>query len=333
MKAMIMAAGVGSRLMPLTMNIPKPMVPMGNRPLMENIVRLLKIHGFEQIIANLHYHARVISDHFGDGSSFGVELKYSVEDELLGTAGGVKNCEWFLDDTFVIASGDALTDVDLTKLMAAHRKNGALATIALKEVDEVEHFGVVVTDDNGRIKRFQEKPRASEALSHNANTGIYIFEPEIFKYIPARQFYDFGKQVFPHLVKAEAPFYGVPIDDYWCDVGNIDTYRQAHEDIVMGRVRVLTSGQLQHGLDNKAHLLMGEGTTLGDNVKCSGIVVLGAGCKIGDNAVINNAVIWDNSVVGAGSNINEAVIGADCVISSAVTITADSVIASGCKIN
>lgn len=330
MKAMIMAAGVGSRLMPLTMNIPKPMVPMANRPLMEDIVKLLKIHGFEQLIANLHYHAKVICGYFDDGSAFGVEMNYSLEEELMGTAGGVKNCEWFLDDTFVIVSGDALTDVDLSALLAAHRKNGALATIALKEVEEVEHFGIVVTDENDRINRFQEKPRKNEALSHCANTGIYIFEPEIFKHIPARQFYDFGKQVFPHLVKIGAPFYGVPVDDYWCDVGNIDTYRQAHEDIVLGEVKAIQSGELLLTSDEGAHVLVGEGTCIGKNVKWNGTVVIGSGCVIEDNAVISSSVIWNNSVVGQGAAIHEAVIGSNCTIGNSVKIQSGSVIASDC---
>jgi len=168
LKAMIMAAGVGSRLMPLTLDIPKPMVPMANRPLMEIIVDLLAEHGISEMIANLHYHADAIEDYFGDGKRFGVSMSYSPEKELMGTAGGVKLCEWFLDDTFIIVSGDALTDIDLSALVAEHRAQGALATIALKEVREVEQFGVVVCDEKGRIERFQEKPRPEEALSNLA---------------------------------------------------------------------------------------------------------------------------------------------------------------------
>ena len=244
MKAMIMAAGVGSRLMPLTTEIPKPMVPMANIPLMESTVKLLHRHGFNDLICNLHYHARNISSYFGDGSEFGVSMQYSLEKELMGTAGGVKNCEWFLDDTFIVISGDALTDIDLGGLLQAHRNKGALATIALKDVEEVEHFGVVITDEKGKIQKFQEKPRPEEALSHHANTGIYVFEPELFKHIPVRQFYDFGKQVFPHLVKAGAPFYGVPVKDYWCDVGSISTYCQAHRDILQQRVRTSVAGDI-----------------------------------------------------------------------------------------
>jgi len=247
----------------------------------------------------------------------------------MGTAGGVKRCEWFLNDTFVVISGDALTDIDLSSLLKIHRKNGALATIALKKVDEVEQFGVVITDQNGKIESFQEKPRAQEALSDMANTGIYIFEPEIFKYIPARQFYDFGKQVFPHLVKIGAPFYGVSIDDYWCDVGNIATYRRSHEDMLAGRVRSKLSGNIAYKSDN-ALVLTGKGVKIGDNVKFAGTVVIGDGCTLGDGTVLKNSIIWNDTKISGGSVINEAVIGSECCLGSDVLVETGAVIASGC---
>ncbi len=329
MKAMIMAAGVGSRLMPLTMHIPKPMVPVGNRPLMEHIIQLLGNHHCKQVIANLHYHSHSISDYFQDGSKYGLSLKYSPEEELMGTAGGVKRCEWFLDDTFVIVSGDALTDIDLTSLLQAHRGQGALATIALKRVEEVEHFGIVITDDQHRIKSFQEKPKKSEALSNMANTGIYIFEPEIFKYIPDRQFYDFGKQVFPYLVKMGAPFYGVPIDDYWCDVGNINTYRQAHQDLLNGQVKVRAAGQLAYSSAN-ARALTGRGVNMGEKVKLQGTVVIGDGCTIGSGVLLKDCVIWNNSVIGDGAEIDQAVVGSNCHLGSGARLDLGVVVGSGC---
>lgn len=328
MKAMIMAAGVGSRLMPLTMQIPKPMVPMGNRPLMENIVEVLHQHDFTNIIANLHYQADVISDYFLDGRHHGVNMTYSMETELLGTAGGVKNCEWFLDDTFVIVSGDALTDIDLTKLLKAHKENGALATIALKEVEEVEHFGVVITDEVGRINRFQEKPKPEIALSNLANTGIYIFEPEIFKYIPARQFYDFGKQVFPHLVKIKAPFYGVKVEDYWCDIGNLDTYRQAHSDILRGHVNISTKGKISENSFGK--ILADEGVIIDPGVKLEGDVVLGHGCVIEEGVIIKDSVIWANTVISRNAVIENCVIGEGCQVGEYCHIRPGAVIAGGC---
>ncbi|NLB51505.1 MAG: NDP-sugar synthase [Syntrophomonadaceae bacterium] len=331
MKAMIMAAGVGSRLMPLTVNVPKPMIPMANRPLMESIVKLLKEHQFTDIIANLHYHAQTISDYFGDGRSFGLSMQYSMEDELKGTAGGVKNCEWFLNEPFVVVSGDALTDIDLTALMKEHRSNGALATIALKQVDDVEQFGIVVHNDGGRIKKFQEKPKKEEALSNMANTGIYIFEPEVFKYIPAKQFYDFGKQVFPHLVKIGAPFYGTPIRDYWCDVGSLDTYRKAHQDILTRRVRFKTDRIYING-ECDTRILSGENTVIGEGVTFSGSVVIGSGCKIEAGARLVNCVVWDNTIVGEKTLLKECVIGDQCSIGKQVRIESGAVVASHCQL-
>jgi len=329
MKAMIMAAGVGSRLMPLTMDVPKPMIPMANQPLMASIVALLHDNDFNDIICNLHYHADTISQYFGDGSSMGVSMHYSRENELMGTAGGVKLCEWFLDEPFAIVSGDGLTDVNLQELFEAHRAKGALATIALKEVEDVQHFGVVITDANGKIQRFQEKPRAEEALSHTVNTGIYIFEPDIFKYIPSNQFYDFGKQVFPALVRMGAPFYGVEIDRYWCDVGNLDTYRQAHADILEGKVQIKIPGMVQCKANSK-HLI-GEGNQIGRGVKLQGNVVIGDRCKIEDDVILRNSVVWNGTVLEPGAVIKDSIIGADCVIGSR-SVLDGSVIASGCKL-
>ena len=328
MKAMIMAAGVGSRLMPMTIDIPKPMIPMVNQQLMANTIQLLQDHGFASIIANLHYHADCISNYFGDGRAFKVSLDYSREEELMGTAGGVKRCEWFLDETFVIVSGDALTDINLSGLVQAHKQKGALATIALKEVQDVENFGVVITDENGLIKSFQEKPRADEALSRVANTGIYVFEPEIFQCIPNGQFYDFGKQLFPQLVKIACPFYGVTVQDYWCDVGNIQTYRQAHIDVLSGKVGINTEGNII-SLENGGRAILGDGVQVGKNVTFRGSVVIGSGCRIGDNVSISDSVIWDDTIIGNNVSLQESVIGANCKISPEICIEAGAVIASG----
>lgn len=328
MKAMVMAAGVGSRLMPLTLSIPKPMVPVGNIPLMENIVELLISNGFTDIIANLHYHAELISDYFGDGSEWTTSMKYSPEDKLMGTAGGVKRCEWFLDDTFVIVSGDALTDIDLSDLVKEHKQKGALATIAMKEVAEVDQFGVVITDEYGRIQSFQEKPRKEEALSNMANTGIYVFEPEIFKYIPVNTFYDFGKQVFPDLVKIGAPFYGVQTDGYWCDVGNIDTYRQVQADILQGKVEVKKRGRLLRSSDGGS-VLLGEGAELGNNVTLLGDIVIGPGTMVEGNAVIRNSVIWDNTKIKKNVILSECIVGSHCELGNSVIVGSGAAIASG----
>jgi NDP-sugar pyrophosphorylase family protein len=327
---MIMAAGVGTRLMPLTSEVPKPMVPMANRPLMESIVQLLAEHGFTEVIANLHYHADSIANHFRESPRPGMKMIYSREDELMGTAGGVKRCEWFLDDTFVVMSGDALTDVDLTSLIEEHRRKGALATIAVKAVDEVEEFGVVVSDADNRITSFQEKPAQEEALSNQANTGIYIFEPEIFDYIPARQFYDFGKQVFPHLVKINAPFYIAVTDDYWCDVGNLGTYRQAHSDILQGKVRYAAAGTAKR--TDKASILIGEGTVIEEDVQLSGNVVIGAGCHIDRGVLLNDCILWDQVQVGAEAQMQECILGTACQVGRRSQLGEGTVVAPGCQI-
>jgi mannose-1-phosphate guanylyltransferase len=327
---MIMAAGVGSRLMPMTRDVPKPMIPMANVPLMVNTVNLLQKHGFTDLIANLHHQANHISSYFGNGQKFGVNLHYSPEEALMGTAGGVKRCQWFLDDTFIVVSGDALTDIDLKALLHAHRRKGALATIALKEVQDVEQFGIVITDPDGRIKNFQEKPRLAEALSCVANTGIYVFEPEIFKLIPAGQFYDFGKELFPLLVQIGSPFYGAVVDGYWCDVGNLITYRQAHADIMNGKVKARQDGSIITGKSG-GQALVATGTKIGSQVTFNGNVVMGADCRIGDNVVIENSVIWERTIVEAGARIIGAIIGDDCVIRAGRYVPEGSVLANGSK--
>lgn len=312
--------------MPMTTDIPKPMIPLANYPLMANTVRLLQQHGFVDLIANLHYHGECISNFFDDGRAFGVNLQYSPEEELMGTAGGVKRCAWFLNETFVIVSGDALTDINLTKLVQAHRRHGALATIALKEVPDVEHFGIVITDDDDRIKSFQEKPRPEEARSRVANTGIYVFEPEIFDYIPAGQFYDFGKQLFPQLVKMGSPFYGVPIDEYWCDVGNLDTYRQAHADVLSGKVQAKMVGELHR--NESSQVLLGEGVRLGKRVKFAGSVVIGPGTRIGNNVTVSDSVIWDHTIIEDQVNMQSAIVGSNCRIPRGSSIDSGAAIAS-----
>lgn len=329
---MIMAAGVGSRLMPMTRDIPKPMVPVGNRPLMENIVSLLKYYGIQDVICNLHYHSSAITDYFGDGSVMGMCMFYSKEKELLGTAGGVKRCQWFLDDTFVVVSGDALTDVNLLKLISEHRSSGALATIALKEVGEVEQFGVVITDEAGRIEDFQEKPPREKARSNLANTGIYIFEPEIFDYIPENAFYDFGKQVFPHLVSVKAPFYGVKISDYWCDIGSLQTYFTAHNDLLSGRIRIRLPASLEATSDG-GKLLKGEGVFIGSDVVFAGHVVLGDGCRVEDGSYICDSVVWDNVIIGANAGIEQSIIGSKSLIAAGVKLGPGSVIPSRSQID
>lgn len=322
MKGMVLAAGVGSRLEPLTQFTPKPMVPLGNRPAMEHIVALLAHHGITDIAANLWYLPEQIKTYFGDGTEYGVNLYYSEERELLGTAGGIRKLANYFDETFVVIAGDALTDVDLTQLLTYHKTKGALATIAVKPVDDPTHYGVVVTDDEGKIKGFQEKPRPEEALSFTANTGIYIFEPEIMDEIPIETFYDFGKQVFPDLVAKGAPFYACSTRQYWCDVGTHQVYRQANLDIASGKVKMHTTGFTSVSRS----LLTGDGCEIDPGASLTGVNVFGDGCQIAGGSHLRDSVLWDQVSVGRGVKMEEAIIG------YGVTLKEGAVIPKGCVI-
>lgn len=312
MKGMIMAAGLGSRLMPLTESIPKPMVPILNKPVMQYCVELLKKHGVNEIIANTHYYPESIRNYFGDGSKFDVRLEYSYEKELLGTAGGVKNNRWFLDETFFIVSGDALTNIDLTEMAKFHKESNALVTLALKPVKEVSKYGVVVTEKDGKIKAFQEKPKASEALSNMVNTGIYIFEPEIFDYIPDG-FYDFGKELFPKLVEMNERIYGFNTNDYWSDVGNLEVYKESNWDYIK---------------DMKDDFLIGKNIKTKGNYKKIGKAVIGNDCFIGENVELNNCILWDGCIVEDNAVIKDAIIGSKCIIGENTKIESKVVLGS-----
>src|SRR5262245_43157598 len=250
MRAIVLAAGLGTRLRPITYAIPKPMVPVLNRPVMEHIVRLLARHGFSEAIANLHWFPEPIEGHFGDGAAFGIELSYSREEALLGTSGGVRNAAGFLGDSFLVISGDALTDLDLAAMRAFHESHDGIATLATKRVADTSQFGVAITGADGRIQGFQEKPEPAEALSDLANCGIYMFRSEIFDFFPApgtskaagpgdpEGFADWAMDVFPRLLEGDVPFYSHEIDAYWNDIGNLDELRQGNLDALRGAVAV-----------------------------------------------------------------------------------------------
>ncbi|MBO8126142.1 MAG: NDP-sugar synthase [Firmicutes bacterium] len=322
MKGMVLAAGVGSRLEPLTKYTPKPMVPLGNRPAMEHILALLARHSITEIATNLWYLPEQIKTYFGNGSGFGVNLYYSEEKELLGTAGGVRKLADFFDETFIVIAGDALTDVDLTGLVNFHRERGALATIAVKPVEDPTHYGVVVTDEQGKITGFQEKPKLDEALSFTANTGIYVFEPEVLELIPADTFYDFGKQLFPRLVADKAPFYAWATEDYWCDVGTHQVYYQANLDIVRGRVRLYTAGFRQP----EGGLLVAEGAEIAACATLSGTNVIGENCRVESGVKLSDSVLWDRVTVGERAQVEGAVLG------QGVTVLPGAKVPRGCII-
>lgn len=304
---MILAAGGGTRLYPLTFATAKPMVPVLNRPVMAHIVALLRRHGVTHLIANLHHHGEQIASYFGDGSQFGVSLEYSREEQILGTAGGARNvASFFGGESFLVIGGDDLADFDLTAMTAFHRERSALATIAVSQVDpgRVSQFGIVVTEDDGRIKSFEEKPQANEAKSRLANTGVYILEPEVLDLVPAGEFFDFGKQVFPLLLERGAPFFAWVAAGYWKDIGNPQEYLEANVDSLDGRAGITAEGEeIAPGVwrDGAAEIVSGavEGPAVlgaGCRVESAGHVrrpVIGAGARIPGRARLDECVVWD----------------------------------------
>jgi NDP-sugar pyrophosphorylase family protein len=302
-KAMVLAAGGGTRLYPLTFAIAKPMVPVLNRPVLEHIIALLARHGITELIANLHSFPEQIVSYFGDGARCGVSLEYSHERELLGTAGGVKHvASFFGDQTFIVIGGDDLADFDLTAMAAFHRARNAMATIAVSEVEHVTEYGIVVSDDDGRIRSFQEKPAAHEALSRTANTGVYMFEPALLDYIPANEFFDFGKQVFPLLLKRGAPFYAWRAAGYWKDIGNPREYLDANIDALEGKAGIAPAG-----------VEISPGVWADDSLELEGAhleppAALGAGCRLESGCRVGTCVIGPRARVAAGAKLKGCVV-------------------------
>ena len=310
MKAVIMAGGEGTRLRPLTCNRPKPMVPVANKPVMEHIIELLRKHNINQIAVTLQYMPGRITDYFDDGSDFGVELKYYIEKTPLGTAGSVKNAEDFLDDTFIVISGDALTDIDLTKAIEYHFSKKSIATLVLKKVDIPLEYGVVVTDNEGRISRFLEKPSWGEVFSDTVNTGIYILSPEVLNYCKKNEMFDFSKDLFPILLKEKKDMYGFVTDDYWCDIGDLQAYAQCHMDVMEGKVSISIPGN-----EIKEKVWVGEGTVIDKDAVIKGPCIIGKNCHIKNNAMIDSyTVIGNGSVICERSSVKRSIIWKNCVI-------------------
>jgi mannose-1-phosphate guanylyltransferase len=323
MKAMILAAGLGTRLRPVTYAMPKPMVPVLNRPVMEHTARLLARHGFDEAIANLHWFPELIEAHFGDGSDFGLRLSYSFEERLLGTAGGVRNAGDFLGDSFLVVAGDALTDIDFGAMRAFHESHDGLVTMATKRVADTDQFGVVIAGADGRIQGFQEKPDPAEALSDLANTCIYMFRAEVFDYFPAPgtsndagpddppEFADWAKDVFPALLEADVPFYSHEIDAYWNDIGNLDELRQGNLDALNGAVEVepgapevaagVRASSPLDGAEVTGPALIGAGVEIGAGVRIEGPAIVGDGCRVGDGAHLRDAILLEGAELPPGA--------------------------------
>jgi NDP-sugar pyrophosphorylase family protein len=327
LKAMVLAAGVGSRLDPLTRQLAKPLVPVANRPVMEHILLLLKKHGITDVVSNLHHLPSQVPAYFGDGSNLGMNLHYHHEHKLSGDAGGVRACKDFLGDaTFVVIMGDLLTDADLSYVLEQHRRKGAIATIALQKVADVSRFGVAALNDDGLIQGFQEKPAPQEALSDLASTGIYILEPEIFQHLGEADEIGFGRQIFPSLIAKGLPVLGVQVYGYWSDIGTIDTYKQASKEALMGLADLNLAGSLcaRGWFDEDADiaidtdvdglLMVGKNSKIDSGVKMSGAVTIGDNCHVQAGAFLEDTIVWSGSTIGAGASLESCVVGADVFI-------------------
>ncbi|MEX2393862.1 MAG: sugar phosphate nucleotidyltransferase [Actinomycetota bacterium] len=346
MKAVIMAGGQGTRLRPLTSNQPKPMLPIVNRPIMEHIIELLVRHGITEQIATVQFLSSIIRSYFGNGEDLGVQLTYATEETPLGTAGSVKNAEDELhDDTFVVISGDALTDINLTRLVEYHRRKGAVATICLKSVPNPLEFGVVITREDGSIERFLEKPNWGEVFSDTINTGIYVLEPEVFDFIPEDTVFDFSEDLFPLLLDKGLPLFGYVADSYWTDVGTIEAYMSAQRDVLEGKVQVEIPG---FALGER--MWLGEGAEIDPGARIDGPAVIGENCRIeagahlreftvlGANVVVkegafvHRATVHDNAYIGPLTNLRGCIVGQNSNIRRGARLEEGVVIGDDCSI-
>jgi mannose-1-phosphate guanylyltransferase len=314
---MVLAAGLGTRLRPLTYEITKPMVPVLDRPVMEHILDLLDRHGFEQVVANLHYFPDSIKEYFGE------RVSYRFEPELLGTAGGVRACkDFFGEQAFLVISGDALTDIDLSAFVARHREAGGVATLAVKKVADTREYGVVLHDRDGRITGFQEKPAPEEALSDLGNCGIYLFEPQIFDYFPERPFVDWAQDVFPTLLGNDIPFHIHEVGEYWNDVGSLAELRQGTFDALAGELHLQVEGEeispsitvaagssVPAGVEVEGPVWIGRDVQIGPGARLIGPVVLGDGARVGEHAQLREAIVFPGTTVESGAILIGAIAG------------------------
>ncbi len=347
MKAVIMAGGFGTRLRPLTVNLPKPMIPLFNQPILVHVLNLLKSYGIKEIIMLLYYQPEIITNYFSGGEKFGLKIKYSLPKGDLGTAGAVKFAQEDLKNTFIVISGDLFTNFDLGKALEFHLERKALATIILTHVVDPLPYGIVITQKDGKIERFLEKPSWGEVFSDTVNAGIYILEPRILEYIPAEEEFDFSKNLFPLVLEKKLPLYGYVAEGYWRDIGNLEEYRLAHYDCLEGIVTICRKGK---GIEFGEHkIYVGEGTKIAGDVKFTSSVVIGENCQIekeaelgrsvignnvfiGRGAKIYGSILWDNVSFGEESEANEAIIGRNVKIAPRASINVGCVITDDSEI-
>jgi len=345
MKALIMAGGFGTRLRPLTCTIPKPLVPMLNKPIMEHTVELLRRHNFKDIIMLLYYQGEIIKDYFEDGRDLGVKISYIDQEEDLGTAGSVKHAQKFLTEPFLVISGDILTDFDLSEIMDFHKRKRSFLTITLTRVKNPLEYGIVITGEDSRIEKFLEKPSWGEVFTDTINTGIYVLQPEVLDYIPEGKEFDFSKDLFPLLMENQFPLYGFIASGYWRDIGSISEYSLAHYEVLRRELKIDLPGERIR----EENVWVGKETVIHPSAIFKGTVVIGDNCQIrsgaelrdaviGNNCIIdegvmiNKCVIWSNSVLGKNSHCKENIIGKNCVIGQKVFMEEGAVIGDDCRI-
>ncbi len=330
-----MAGGSGTRLRPLTVSLPKPMIPFFGRPVMEYAVKLLKTHGIFEVATTLQYHPDKIINYFEDGQKWGVHIQHFVEDRPLGTAGSVKNAKGFLDETFVVLSGDGITNADLTKAIEFHKKNGSKVTIVLKEVEIPIEYGIVLTDEEGRIQRFFEKPSWSEVFSNLANTGIYIIEPEILDYIEDGKPFDFSKDLFPKLLKENVPMFGFKMDGYWCDIGDVGSYIKAHRDVFrLGGIldldlknpRISNDSNISSNAKISQSVFIGSDCDIEDDVEIGEFCVIGDGVKIAKGSKLERAILWGGSFIGKNCELRSCIICSKSILKDYVRVSEKAVV-------
>ncbi|MDR1195389.1 MAG: NDP-sugar synthase [Endomicrobium sp.] len=338
MKAFVLAAGAGTRLRPLTYDMPKPMIPIADKPVLHHTLNNLKKYGFDNVCINLFYCPISITSYFNT-NYMDININYSLEKKLLGTAGAIKKREKFLDETFIVMSGDGLTDIDLEKVLAFHKKKKALATMVLKKIDAKLEYGVTIADKDGKVKKFVEKPKWSDIFSDTVNTGIYIFEPEVFKYIPKNKFFDFSMDLFPLLLKNKKKIYAYAMEEYWTDIGNIFEYKKGVFDALDGKVKIdMPGGKNKSGyiskyakIDKTAKIkgpcFIGDNVYIGKNSVINPYSVISGNVQIEDNCITERTVIWSGSHIGKNSKLSNTIVGCGCKIYDGITLF-DSIIMS-----
>lgn len=350
--AVVLVGGEGTRLRPLTLDMPKPMVPVLNRPFLEHFLLRLREHGVQRAILASGYLPDAIREYFGDGSEFGMRIDYVVEDSPLGTAGAVKNAARDVTSTFLVLNGDVMMDLDITALLKQHRDTNAEATLSLYKVEDPSRYGVVPLDAQGRVLQFIEKPPGPDFPTHYINSGCYALEPSVLDIIPDGQFSMFEREAFPQLLERKAPLYGFQWEGYWRDMGTVQSYVELHHDILEDRVASayrrtgisMTMGddcQINATAQLIGPIVMGRGCRVGAGARIIGPTVLGDGCDIGDGAVVESSILWSGAKVSAGATMRGsvaarnvsleegAIVDESCVLATGMSVTAKQHVTAG----